>query len=143
MDDSQLKNLPSTFYRVAVKCLVFNNAGQLLVLRTNANDNEIPGGGWEHGESLDECVQRELKEELGVNAQSIGPVKMVLQGQSDRGWRVLRVALEVVLDSTDFSFDDPEIVEAFYVSQPDFSKLNFGPSDASFADAADQIWANH
>jgi 8-oxo-dGTP pyrophosphatase MutT (NUDIX family) len=80
MTPEQLKNLPSTFYRVAVKCLVFDDTGRLLVAENEDGEFELPGGGWEHGESLEECIQRELQEELGVRAANIGAVEMVLQG---------------------------------------------------------------
>lgn len=138
----QLKDLPSTFYRVAVKCLIFNDANEVLVVRNDEGAIEIPGGGWEHGETLSECVERELQEEVGLSPSDIGPVKAVLSGMSDRGWAVLRVAVEVQVKAGEVTFNDEEIVEAFYVSKADFAQLDFCPADASFATAADQIWAD-
>lgn len=141
MDAEQLKNLPSTFYRVAVKCLVFNDANQLLIAINSDDEVELPGGGWEHGESLNECVQRELAEELGVQATAIGEVQMVLQGRSDRGFAVLRIAVSAVLDSTTYVPGD-DIVAARFVDKAEFKTLTFAPVDVPFRDAADQIWLN-
>lgn len=143
MDTEQLKRLPSTFYRVAVKCLIFSDANELLVVRNDQGTIEIPGGGWEHGETLAGCIERELQEEIGVRPQAIGMVKAVLSGMSERGWAVLRVAVEVEVQSTRFTYNDDEIIDAFFVSKQDFAKLEFCPADASFANAVDQIWANH
>jgi 8-oxo-dGTP pyrophosphatase MutT (NUDIX family) len=137
-----LTKLPSTFYRVAIKCLIFNASGELLVVKNTAGEIEIPGGGWEHGETLTECVQRELQEEIGATAKTIGAIKAVLPGVSDRGWHVLRVAVETELVSNDFTFNDPEVVEAFYVSRDEFLTLKFCPADSPFASASNQIWAN-
>jgi 8-oxo-dGTP pyrophosphatase MutT (NUDIX family) len=142
MDLTLLKGLPSPFYRVAVKCLVFNDANEVLVVKNSDGEIEIPGGGWEHGESIEECVRREVLEELGVGVSSISEVKTVLQGKSERGWGVLRVVVVVEPGSMDFAFNDPEVVSAFYVNQQDLADLNFCPSDAPFADAADLIWGN-
>ncbi len=135
-----LHDLPSTFYRAAVKCLIFNEARELLVLKSDDGGIEIPGGGWEQNETLEECAQRELMEELGVRATTVGQVAGVLQGKSDKGWGVLRIVVPVELESTDFTFTDPEIISAFYVSPESFEELNFCAADAPFAQAADLIW---
>lgn len=140
MNESQLANLPSPFYRVAVKCLIFNDEQAVLVVRADEGDIEIPGGGWEHGETIEECVQRELSEELGVRAKSVSDVRAILQGKSEKGWGVLRVVVTVELESTDFVFNDPEVIDAFFVSQERFSGLNFCPSDSSFAESVGLIW---
>lgn len=143
MSPEQLRNLPSTFYRVAVKCLIFNDAGELLVIKSDQDDYEIPGGGWEHGETIEECVQRELLEELGVRAKTISAPETVLQGKSDRGWYVLRVVVRVELESTDFSFGEDSIVDAQYVDQPTLADLHFCSPDEPFLAIADQIWSKH
>jgi 8-oxo-dGTP diphosphatase len=61
---------PSPFYRVSVKALVFDRDGRLLVVQEPDGLWEVPGGGWEHGESFEECLARELAEEVG--AQLLG-----------------------------------------------------------------------
>lgn len=142
MDNDQLSKLPSPYYRVALKCLIYNEAGELLVVRADDGEIEIPGGGWEHGETIEEGVRRELLEELGVRAKTIGAVAGVLQGRSDKGFGVIRIAVPVELESTDFTFEDPEVIEAFFVSPEAFKELKFCPSDAPFADATDLIWPN-
>ena len=53
--------------------LVFRN-GRLLITRRRANDHlgglwEFPGGKQEPNETLEECLKRELREELGIEVQ--------------------------------------------------------------------------
>ena len=58
--------IPSPFYRVSVKALVFDREGRLLVVQAEDGFWEVPGGGWEHGETIEEALRRELREELGA-----------------------------------------------------------------------------
>lgn len=54
-------------FRVSLKAVIFNDAGQILVVKENDRDWwDIPGGGMEHGESLKEALARELHEEVSL-----------------------------------------------------------------------------
>ena len=58
--------------RIDVACAVIVNQGKLLVCQRNsASDHpfewEFPGGKVEHGESPEECIVREIKEELSID----------------------------------------------------------------------------
>ncbi len=55
----------------AAAALIFNNKGELLLARRAIEPYkgmlDLPGGFIEHGESAEEGIYREIKEELGVN----------------------------------------------------------------------------
>ncbi|HET7579670.1 MAG TPA: NUDIX hydrolase [Bacillales bacterium] len=53
---------------VTVSGYITNEAGEVLLVRTFWRDDtwEIPGGQVENGETLDEAVKREIKEESGI-----------------------------------------------------------------------------
>lgn len=54
--------------QAAAGALFFNSTGQLLILHpTYKNRWEIPGGAIEENESPKEAVEREIREELGLN----------------------------------------------------------------------------
>lgn len=53
---------------VAVSALVSHPNGQVLHIRSPRRGWEFPGGQVEEGENLIEALQREIKEESGVNA---------------------------------------------------------------------------
>ena len=63
---------PNTFYRVAVKALVRNDKGEVLLVKEKSDKWDLPGGGIDHGEEPEDGIKRELLEELGVSAVSVG-----------------------------------------------------------------------
>lgn len=70
-------NIGSDCIGVGVGALIFNNEGKLLLsLRGPLAKNErgkweIPGGAIEFGETLEEGLKREMKEEIGVEIEVI------------------------------------------------------------------------
>lgn len=53
-------------FRVSLKAVIFNNQGQVLVVKESGRDWwDIPGGGLDHGESIQTALSRELHEEVG------------------------------------------------------------------------------
>lgn len=57
---------PDTFYRVSLKAIIRNHAGEVLVCKEYDSDSfSLPGGGWDHGETEKEALARELHEEVG------------------------------------------------------------------------------
>ncbi len=57
---------PDYLYRISLKCLVIDAAGQVLVVKENGRDWwDLPGGGMDHGEDIKNAIARELQEEVG------------------------------------------------------------------------------
>lgn len=61
-------------FRVSLKAVIRNAAGELLVVKEKGQTHwNLPGGGMDHGESYHEALARELQEEIGgsrVTSQS-------------------------------------------------------------------------
>ena len=57
-------------FRVSLKAVIFNEIDQVLVVKENGRDWwDIPGGGIDHGESVEEGLRRELYEEVSLTGE--------------------------------------------------------------------------
>ncbi|HSW78650.1 MAG TPA: NUDIX hydrolase [Candidatus Babeliales bacterium] len=138
MDLKELSMLPSPFYRVSVKAFIFDNQQRLLMGKTKESVWEPPGGGLEHDESLEGCLQREMQEELGVSLASIGKPIVFYRGTNVRGFQALKIALEATLVNQDFKFGD--LIEAKFVTEEELLKLNMSPDESGIKDQINKIW---
>lgn len=137
---AQLGELPSPYYRVALKALIFDDEQRLLVLENDDGLTEIPGGGWEHGESIDECLERELAEELHGRLATRSGIDFTYQGQSDRGWHVLRLVVRAELVSLDDISPDDEMRAIRFVTREEFAQLEWASPERPIAAFAATIW---
>ena len=86
------------------KCIVVDKDGKILALRRDPNDDrrpycwDFPGGNYEEGESIDECIKREIREETSLVAKSVRPVHIAgNMGKSYQDVNVIAVC-QVCLD---------------------------------------------
>ena len=53
-------------YRISLKALIYNDAGQILVVKEiDRTYWDLPGGGMDYGETIESSLKRELLEEVG------------------------------------------------------------------------------
>ncbi len=133
-------SVPSTYWRVSAKVLIFDEQNRLLVFKASDGEWEMPGGGWEHDETYEQCVRRELAEEIGVGVQTIGPVLFVYPGKTDSGNPKINIVCKVEIDSSEILPTGDELVEAKYVSKEEFLRLPFSEGESPVTAHTDKIW---
>lgn len=133
-----LSQLPSPFYRVSLKAIVLDDKKRLLVGKTSDGKWETPGGGWEHNETLEECLRREIQEELGVGVNTTGRLSFLYRGQNPRGYMVVYLAFPVTLSGINFSSKD--LVETKFVTKEELMELDFDADEALIKDCTEFIW---
>ena len=57
--------------RLAMRAIIYNEKGQLLMVKNLRGDCKFPGGGVEAGEERLDCLAREVKEETGYNISEV------------------------------------------------------------------------
>lgn len=138
------QKISKAFYRVSIKALIFDDKGRLLVFKDRRGQWEMPGGGWEFAESLEDCLRRELMEEVGAKLASLGEIECCWRDFEDdkRGHR-LRLGVRVTLKSVDFKLKNDngeKFVEARFVAKQEFPSLPFQPSEKGVLACMDKIW---
>lgn len=69
--DPRLKDIDDCLYRVAIRVLIIQNDKVLLVKEKSDEWWALPGGGVDHGETVESTLTREVEEELGVPAADV------------------------------------------------------------------------
>lgn len=69
--DPRLNEIDDCLYRVAIRVLLVQDNKVLLVQETPELWWAFPGGGVDHGETIESSLVRELEEELGVPAKQV------------------------------------------------------------------------
>ena len=68
INDNHLNDDDIEMQVIRVKGLIINSNGKILLAHNN-NTYQFPGGHIDDGESIDECIEREIKEETGIDLE--------------------------------------------------------------------------
>lgn len=131
--------LPSPFYRVTSRAIILDNEQRLIVVQDNKGKWQLPGGGWEHNETFLTCLQREVKEELGVLVTEVADSHFYYMNLDQRGYYSLRIAAHVRLASYEFIPGD-DMVACKAVNRQQFLDLEFTAGEGPVHNYVDQIW---
>lgn len=76
INDENLKQEELDFEVIRVKGLLINSSGDILIAHNNGT-YQFPGGHKEDDETLDDSLEREIKEETGITVISNGPFMQI------------------------------------------------------------------
>ncbi|HMS93535.1 MAG TPA: NUDIX domain-containing protein [Candidatus Saccharibacteria bacterium] len=121
MQEDQISKYPNTFFRVSLKAVIENEEGEILCVKEAGSDWTLPGGGLDHGETIENGLRRELFEEVALAQdtpflyQPIGhDIMWVDSRQAWQLWVIFRVTFDVLpqfskgVDADDVQFINPQ-----------------------------------
>jgi len=130
-------------YRVSAKALVFDENKNILIIRENRGW-ELPGGGIEQGESPQETIIREMKEECGFTIENIDEAPSLTwivhrpESSDDLDkWRLF-IGFRVTLKSMEFT-PSKECIEYRFVSKEEILNLSLHPNIEKLPELLDQL----
>jgi len=117
-DNSSAEELEKFKFRQAARAVVFDGEGKVAPLFVSKkNYHKLPGGGVEKGESIEEALRRECREEIGCEIKITGEIGMTIEHRTK--WQVRQEAFcytaEVVGAKGQPAFTDDEIEDNFSV----------------------------
>ena len=116
---------------VRVKALILNSKGNILLVYNN-NTYQFPGGHVDEDEEIDECMKREIREEVGIDVEVDDPFLSIETYDNDyfgTGKKVLntiyyyRVFTDLEPDFSKTKYDALEMKTDFDLFYVDFSSL--------------------
>jgi NADH pyrophosphatase NudC (nudix superfamily) len=90
--------------------------------------------------AFEQCIRRELSEEIQVGVKEIGPALFVYTGKTENSRPKMSIAVRVSIDDAVVTPTDDDLVEARYVSREEFLELPFSESERAVLAYVDKIW---
>lgn len=128
----------SGFYRLSIKALMLNPSGtKFLIIQGPDGRWDFPGGALEFGETVQECLRREVSEEMGLEVVYVidHPAYFLvdqLQSEAVRGTWYANVFYEVGVSHLNIT-PSPECVAFKFVSPEEVNYLDVYNSVEKFA----------
>ena len=117
--------------RIRVAALILNNEGKLLIIRVKDRDIWTSlGGGIEPGESEEQCIIREINEEVGLKAIStIKYTDTPLELAAGSNDKAVKISFYLVKTKGNIKLDPTEVIAEFkWISAKDFTDIHKGTS---------------
>jgi 8-oxo-dGTP pyrophosphatase MutT (NUDIX family) len=129
--DSRLEEIDDSLYRVAVRALIVSGDKMLAVKEFDGGDWwAIPGGGVDYGESLKDCLLREINEEIGVPDNSVSSDYQIIHyniGKVVNGVPRMNVFFKASVPRDEITKTD-HVEEWGWFTRDEFMELEMNPS---------------
>jgi len=122
--------VPNCFYRISVKALVLNEErDKFLITKEASGEWEIPGGGLDWGEDTKVALQRELEEEMGLQATWIAsqPSYFIHGPMRKNGQWAANILFETKLEHLNFTPSD-ECIAIDWINKENVDQFDLFPN---------------
>jgi len=126
-----------------------NKDGKILALRRDPNDVrrpkcwDFPGGNYEEGETVDECIKREIREETSLDVKSVRPVYIASNmGKSYQNINVIAVC-QLCTDWSGEVILSDEHTQYRWVTPSEFINLETGDDGGFLKDSLEAYMKRH
>jgi 8-oxo-dGTP diphosphatase len=109
-----LESLHMSFPRCVAEGMIIKDEKVILVNASRGVTRgfwNLPGGFMEYGESPDECILRELKEEIGIDARVVKLLNVTTKSSAYHPFYLIAFIYQCESDSYDFEINPDEISE--------------------------------
>jgi 8-oxo-dGTP pyrophosphatase MutT (NUDIX family) len=123
--------MDNCFYRVSIKAIIEDNDGRALFVQEKDGRWHLPGGGLENGETIAECLKRELLEEHGTRLISMGNDPFFIWSEDLKRNHGIDPCLFIAYKAKIGSIDQDQAMENYSYSFFDLkniSELNLHPA---------------
>lgn len=117
---------------IRVKALIINSKGKILLVFNN-NTYQFPGGHVDDGETIDECIKREIKEEIGINLEVKEDPFLCIETYDSNYFNTSKKVLNTIYyyrfftdlepDPSNTMYDELELKSEFNLFYVDFRKI--------------------
>lgn len=119
-----MTKLDNGTFRISIKALILDEQKRFMLFKEENGIWELPGGGLFFGETPQECLTRELKEEAGFEVTSIKPNPCYFTtGLNSKGEPKADLLYEVTVRNLSFTPSD-ECIELKFFTKKGALKLN-------------------
>ncbi len=130
----EVKIIPPCYYRVSVKALILDDKKRFLLTKESDGVWEMPGGGLDFGESIRECLIRELREETGfeIIRMKNQPSYFVTERDNKGKWKALAI-YEVEVKNLEFVPSEECVEIKFFTAEEALTLDTLYPGARKFA----------
>lgn len=120
-----MEEVTSGFYRVSIKGLILDETRKkFLTVREDNGIWELPGGGLDWGESMEDCLRREIKEEMGLEVTEMAKLpSFYLTGKNIDGHWSLNLVFEIKVKDLNFTPSE-ECQEIRFIAPEEIDTIN-------------------